>query len=323
MKNHDFQELVDQNLSGLVWDERKRRTVLYAISEEEKPVKKISTTFILVAAILCISVTALAAGLIFSQKYDAGKVANEAMGAKYGITAEMLSLFHRTVEENTDGTFTVFYAAPQADFPTEQMGDYSVLVKGNQATITWSNDGKDTSGGLMAEAFGAEQLYLLSRDYANSMQTLLDAGKIAPKASANIVPNPRLQGEIEWTEQDQAEADQALAEVAAAEEKRLAEIARAEALGSLTVEKAAIMARDAIVQEYKLTDKQAEKLNYEPDSTYITYQDDQPLAHMLFWLWQKDGDTFTEKDGQYWVTINLKQEMIEDIMYDVGLAGNG
>ena len=25
----------------------------------------------------------------------------------------------------------------------------------------------------------------------------------------------------------------------------------------------------------------------------------------------------------YWVTINLKQEMIEDIMYDVGLAGNG
>lgn len=39
------------------------------------------------------------------------------------------------------------------------------------------------------------------------------------------------------------------------------------------LEKAAIMARDAIVQEYKLTDKQAEKLNYEPDSTYITYCD--------------------------------------------------
>ena len=97
MKNYDFQELVDQNLSGLVWDERKRRIVLHAVSEEEKPVKKISTTFILVAAILCISVTAIAAGLIFSQKYDAGKVANEAMGSKYGITAEMLSLFHRTV----------------------------------------------------------------------------------------------------------------------------------------------------------------------------------------------------------------------------------
>ena len=28
MKKFDFQELVDQNLSGLVWDEGKRRTVL-------------------------------------------------------------------------------------------------------------------------------------------------------------------------------------------------------------------------------------------------------------------------------------------------------
>jgi len=70
MKNNDFQELVDQNLSGLVWDERKRQRVLHAVSEEEKPVRKISTTFILVAAIICISVTALAAGLMFSQKVD-------------------------------------------------------------------------------------------------------------------------------------------------------------------------------------------------------------------------------------------------------------
>ena len=71
MKNHNFQELVDQNLSGLVWDERKRQTVLYVVSEEEKPVKKISTTFILIAAIICISVTALAAGLVFSGRFDA------------------------------------------------------------------------------------------------------------------------------------------------------------------------------------------------------------------------------------------------------------
>ena len=31
----------------------------------------------------------------------------------------------------------------------------------------------------------------------------------------------------------------------------------------------------------------------------------------------------TEKDGQYWVTINLQTEVIEDIVYDSGLAGNG
>ena len=81
MKNHEFQELVDQNLSGLVWDERKCQKVLHAISEEEKTVKKISTTFILVAAILCISVTALAAGLIFSPRYDAVRIANQTLNS--------------------------------------------------------------------------------------------------------------------------------------------------------------------------------------------------------------------------------------------------
>ena len=68
MKNNEFKELVDRDLSGLVWDERKRRQVLYALNEEGKPVRKISTTFILVAAIACLSVTALAAGLIFAKR---------------------------------------------------------------------------------------------------------------------------------------------------------------------------------------------------------------------------------------------------------------
>ncbi len=35
MKNHEFQELVDLNLPGLVWDERKRRRVLCAVREEQ------------------------------------------------------------------------------------------------------------------------------------------------------------------------------------------------------------------------------------------------------------------------------------------------
>ena len=93
MKNNDFQELVDQNLSGLVWDERKRRIVLHAVSEEEKPVKKISTTFILIAAIICISVTALAAGLVFSGRFDAVKVAEKTINDSYGITNDMLGTF--------------------------------------------------------------------------------------------------------------------------------------------------------------------------------------------------------------------------------------
>ena len=325
MKNHEFQELVDQNLSGLVWDERKCQKVLHAISEEEKPVKKISTTFILVAAILCISVTALAAGLIFSPRYDAVRIANQTMEEKYGITADLLSLFYREVKENGDGTATVTFSIPDtASFPTDRIGEYSVTVSGNKGTASWSKDGMSTSGGLSAEEYGTEQLQLLSYDYAGTMWKLRDMGIMPPPTENGVKPNPRLTGgDIEWTEEDQAEADRALAEAKAEDDERLAKIAKAESEGSLTMERASAMGKDAVIQEYRLTEEQTNKLNYEPDSTYISYQNDQPLAHMLFWLWQKDGDTFTEKDGQYWVTINLKTEVIEDIIYDAGLAGNG
>lgn len=78
MKKHEFRELVDQNLSGLVWDEEKRQTVLYAVQKEEKPVKKFTATFVLIAAVICLSVTALAAGLVFSSQVDAFKLAEKA-----------------------------------------------------------------------------------------------------------------------------------------------------------------------------------------------------------------------------------------------------
>jgi hypothetical protein len=200
-----------------------------------------------------------------------------------------------------------------------------VIVKGNQAEASWSNDGMNTSGVLEAEAYGPDQLHMLSYDYAGTMDKLVKMG-VMPHPAGVKNPNPRLAGgEItDWTEEDQAEADRAQAEADTENEARLVEIAKAEKEGSMTVEEAVKSAKEAIVQEYKLTDAQAKKLTYEADqTTYVTYQEGQPLVHLMFWLWQKDGDTFTEKDGQYWVTINLKTEVIEDIIYDAGLAGNG
>ncbi|MBQ8536028.1 MAG: hypothetical protein IJ461_01285 [Clostridia bacterium] len=319
MKNNEFQELVDRNLSGLVWDERRRFQVLCAVSKEEKPVKKISTTFVLIAAVLCISVTALAAGLVFSPRYEAARVANVAMKEQYGVTDDLLSLFHRQVVQHGDGTATVIYEALAGDFPSEQMGDYTVQVKGNAATVTWSNDGKNMVGGLAAEAYGPEQLRMLSYSYAESVQQLAELGVIAPKASAQATPKVVNQ----WTEADQAQADQALELADKANEQRLSDIAKAEAESKLSVQEASQIALDAICQEYALTDAQKGKLTFEPDSTYITYEGKQPQAHLLFWLWQGEGEQFTEKDGQYWVAIDLNTGAINDMIYDTGLAGNG
>ena len=210
------------------------------------------------------------------------------------------------------------------ELAADRMGEYTIIVDGNKATASWSKDGAETAGGLKAEAYGPEQLHMLSYDYADTMKELRDLGIMEPSENSTIPKNPRLTGsEIEWTEEDRAEADRALAEDQAQNQKRLAEIAKAETEGTVTVETAMETAKKAIVQEYLLTEEQTKKLNYEPDSTYITYQDGEPLANMLFWLWQKNGDTFTEKDGQYWVTVNLKTGIIDDITYDAGLAGNG
>ena len=323
MKDHDFQELVDRGLSGLEWDERKRRQVLRAVSEEEKPMKKISATFILIAAVICLSVTALAAGLIFSPKYEASKVAGIALKEQYGLTDDLQSLFARKVTENADGSSTVIYSSEGPDLPSEQMGTYTVTVRGNSAEVTWSNDGRDTSGGLMAEAYGPEQLRMLSYDYANTMQQLHDAGIL--KVPDRGEPNPRLaDGRIDqWTAEDQAEWDQALAKADEEDRKRLAELAEAEGKGSVTVDQAAAGAKEAVIQEYSLTEEQAQKLEIEPDSTYAEYQDGQPMVSLLFWLCQRDDGQFTEKDGQYWVTVNLATGIIEDIIYDAGLASNG
>ena len=145
-------------------------------------------------------------------------------------------------------------------------------------------------------------------------------------------PNPRLaDGQIdeqEWTDEDQAEMELALAQVEEEEKQRLAKIAEAESRGKITIEQAVATGKDAIIQEYKLTKEQSDKLEYQPDMIYASYESDEPLINLCYCLWQKEivtgyAEDFTEKDGQYWVTINLITGIIEDLVYDSGLAANG
>lgn len=288
MKEHDFQQLADRNLSGLVWDERMRRKVLCALDKEGHNVKRISRAFILAAAILCISVTALASGLIFSPRYDAGKQAANLMQEQYGLTGELLSLFHREITTQADGTSIVTYEAIRTDLPAEQMGAYTVTITSEGASAVWSNDGKDTTGGLTAEAFGAEQLTLLSRDYAATMEQLSGSNNAALPAVTPV----------------------------------LQETGVLNVQGALTIQQASALAKEAVCQEYALTPQQQEMLLFEEDSTYATAED-RPLVTMLFWLWQEKDGSFTEKDGQYWVTVDLDTGIIEGILYDAALAGNG
>ena len=320
MKKFDFQELVDQNLSGLVWDETKRRTVLQAVRKEERPVKKLSTTFILIAAIVCLSVTALAAGLVFSSRVDAAKLAEKAMADTYGVTDTMLStFFSRTVSETADGGTTVVYSG--IDFLRDVLGEYTVSVKDGAATAVWSHDGESTSGLFDAEAWGKEQLEEMLRTAADRHDLSAFSEKAKAIATKHEVASDELPEDSAWEKTGEAEA-----------------LAAAKA-SSYSEEDLLKLAHDAVVSAYQLTDAQAKMLKFvfeledmaddTADYLYYRMKDGKPVLTVMLSLQQRPADNssafppFTPGDGVYWADVNVETGVIEDLLYDSQLGGNG
>ena len=319
MKKFDFQELVDQNLSGLVWDEAKRRAVLQAVRKEERPVKKLSTTFILIAAIVCLSVTALAAGLVFSSRVDAAKLAEKAMADTYGVTDAMLStFFSRTVSETADGGTTVVYAG--IDFLRDVLGEYTVSVKDGAAAV-WSHDGESTSGLFDAEAWGKEQLEEMLRTAAERHDLSAFSEKAKAIAAKHKAASSELPKGSAWEKTGEAEALAAAKASSYSEEDLLA------------------LAHDAVVSAYQLTDDQAKMLKFvfeledmaddTADYLYYHLKDGKPVLTIMLSLQQQTSDDpsafapFTQRDGVYWVDVNVETGVIEDLLYDSQLGGNG
>ena len=320
MKKFDFQELVDQNLSGLVWDEGKRRAVLQAVRKEERPVKKLSTTLILIAAIVCLSVTALAARLVFSSRVDAAKLAEKAMTDTYGVTDTMLStFFNRTVSETADGGTTVVYAG--IDFLRDVLGEYTVSVKDGAAAALWSHDGESTSGLFDAEAWGKEQLEEMLRTAAERHDLSAFSEKAKAIAAKHKAASSELPKGSAWEKAGEAEAIAAAKASSYSEEDLLA------------------LAKDAVVSVYQLNDEQAQRLQFvfeledmaddTADYLYYRMKDGQPVLTVMLSLQQQTSDDpsafapFTERDGVYWVDVNVETGTIEDLLYDSQLGGNG
>ena len=320
MKKLEFRELVDQNLSGLVWDEAKRRTVLQAVRKEEKPVKKLSATFILIAAIVCLSVTALAAGLVFSSRVDASRLAEKAVADTYGVTEPMLStFFNRTVSETADGGTTVVYAG--IDFLRDVLGEYTVSVKDGAAAAVWSHDGESTSGLFDAEAWGKEQLEEMLRTAAERHDLSAFSEKAKAIAAKHEAASDELPEGSAWEKTGEAEALAAAKASSYSEEDLLA------------------LAHDAVVSAYQFTDDQAKMLKFvfeledmaddTADYLYYHLKDGKPVLTVMLSLQQQVSDDpsafapFTQRDGVYWVDVNVETGVIEDLLYDSQLGGNG
>lgn len=310
--------LLNQELETVEWSQRDTLAVLRAADHGGHRSMKATTKLVLtlMLALVLLTTTALAATLLFSPRYDALQLADQALLEKYGITEEMQPALIHTIEEK-DGTVIVTYEMQESTIMREnRFGTYTVTVKDGKADAVWSMDGMDTTGGLDAPAWGAEQLLMYVQEYATVMSYMESRGML--QNAPMVTPAP--DGVPDKWEQDKQTAL---------------------SLAQITLEDAAAIGRDAVVARYGLTKQQVAMLvrfdgsdpdGYSDESTYEIV-DGRPLVNLFFHLMQNPGHAredgcyepgvWAEKDGIYIVTVNLLDGAVEDIYYDTGLMGNG
>ncbi len=95
----------------------------------------------------------------------------------------------------------------------------------------------------------------------------------------------------------------------------------------ITIEEAETIARRAIETTYGLTKGQMEKMEAvwdEVNDPYPYYMlDGKPVISVWFGLTQDEAAGHVEGDGIYVVDVNVETGVIESILYDSGLNGNG
>ena len=317
MKNEEtLKARMDRRLSFLDGLPSCRSAVMQRIAQEEAPVmkKKISLGLVLALILVSLSVAGLAAAaLLFSPKADAARVADRALEERYGVTPEMQTFFVRSEEELPGGAVRVTYAG--RDQLLEALGTYTARVKDGKAEISWSYDGKDTSGLYGADAWGAEQLKQMLADN----QETGDMGLFLPRALeiAQANGNP-------WQDAVSTE-EEAIAYI----ERLEAEKTAALAARKLPEDEMAELARQAVIEAYSLTAEQAAALEKyvqplaDEENAWYWMEDGKPCFEVQYFLSQGPDGAFVEKDGAYGVLVNVETGVIERIVYESGLGGEG
>ncbi len=296
-ERNPFQQLVDRNLSGLQWNERRKQKVLHAMNGERSKTymkKKLTCIVALALAVCLMTGAAFAMSLVYSERYSRAARANALLEEKFGVTAELLSFFTRTSEGD------IFRYTGQPEL-AGMAGDY--LVDLGTGEVKWLFDGPTGAGWDAAKLMEALRLAATPE---GSAQVRAEA-KEAAAAIGLTAP--------ELVMPDQATLTARLAELQANE-------AEARAMAKLSLTEAEALARSALQAEYGLTDAQMQQLDFVEESTLYTMEDGIPVVTPYFGLNQSD-EGWTDKDGVYIVTVNLVDGSIEAILYDNGLLGVG
>ena len=303
-----------------------RAAVQYRIAQEEEPVmkKKISLGFVFALVLVLLAAAALAATLLLSPRANAVKAADEAVKEKYGITAELQTFFGREERELPEGGVEVTYTG--AGSMACALGTYTVVVKDGKAEeVTWSHDGKDTSGGYDAEAWGLEQLNQMLADCRDEglKQTYLD--RTEEIAAAHGAREDDSSSEADENYYNQIE-----------ERKTAALNAR-----KLSEEEMIRIGREFIISNYGLNEEQTARMELYtnadlPDeanaNSWYDTVNGKPCFMVEYLLYQpmtaeeyeagKPLD-YKEGDGYHVVQVNVETGEIEEYEYNSGLGGQG
>lgn len=297
------------------FEERQDKLLLSLTQKEEKPImkRKMSAALVFAVVLVLLSVSAFAASLVFSPKADAGLRADKVLEEKYGITDEMQVFFHRSVNENPDGSAVAIYTG---NWDLEYvLGEYTVTLNGQEATAAWSHDGEDTSGGLDAKAWGVEQLNEMMRLYkeTHDMSAYYEKGAAIGKKYRSTVEPLVTPPVVSGTSEEEWKAQQS----ALKEKSKLSE------------NELILIARQAVETAYQLAPNQMEKLAHNPGLSWYFEKDGQVYYEACLVLIQQpsaDPNVYPDyiaMDGEYGVLISTDTGVVEDIFYDAALAGNG
>lgn len=287
--------------------------------------KMIRTGLLILLAVSLMLTTALAGEVIISEREKASRLADKAMEEKYGITLLTQEYFNRNTADEGNGRFVVQYWGIE-DWGFV-LGNYKVVVDNGKVTeISWSHDGEDTSGGMNADAWGQEQILemlLMNQESGETAQFDEKIQEINRKHGITdfyelfeVPEDERIWDEIGYTK---------VREQAAYSAEEMTRIAMEGIRVSfeLTDEQAA-----NLVDVNALIERDGEEDEEDEDTEYYTFHGAPCyMAHIM--LDENDQAKipgqlrYKEKDGFYWVYINVVTGVVEEIFYIAGIGGNG
>ena len=254
-----------------------------------------------------------------SGRVNAELYADQALEQNYGITLLLQEYFIRTVEEKDDNVFIVRYEG--LENYAYVLGRYEIAVDRNQVVeITWSHDGENISGGFDAEAWGAEQIMeMLRLNQETGDTSLFDTrvAKINEKHGFYYIP-------VILSDEEQ--------EIILSKEEKECEEVRKKS--SLSIDEMTDIARHAVALLYDFPPELEQSLenivDEEEQPTWFTMYESEPCYTVCLALDDKEEDDilpngikYTEKEGNYWVYVNVQTGVIEEISYSAAIGGNG